>query len=37
MKEAASLVPLQWWGVLIMSAFGLFFLYLFLRLAFPNA
>jgi spore maturation protein B len=34
-KEAASLVPLQWWGVLIMSAFGLFFLYLFLRLAFP--
>ena len=35
-KEAASLVPLQWWGVLIMSAFGLFFLYLFLRLAFPT-
>jgi spore maturation protein SpmA len=35
-KEAASLVPLQWWGVLIMSAFGLFFLYLFLRLAFPS-
>ena len=34
-KEAASLVPLQWWGVLIMSAFGLFFVYLFLRLAFP--
>ena len=35
-KEAASLVPLQWWGMLIMSAFGLFFLYLFLRLAFPT-
>jgi len=35
-KEAASLAPLQWWGVLIMSAFGLFFLYVFLRLAFPT-
>ncbi len=35
-KEAASLAPLQWWGVLVMSAFGLFFLYLFLRLAFPT-
>jgi spore maturation protein B len=35
-KEAASLVPLRWWGVLIMSAFGLFFFYLFLRLAFPT-
>jgi len=34
-KEAATLVPLQWWGKLILSAFGLFFLYLFLRLAFP--
>jgi spore maturation protein SpmA len=35
-KEAASLVALRWWGMLIMSAFGLFFLYLFLRLAFPT-
>ncbi len=35
-KEAATLVPLQWWGVLIMSAFGLFFFYLFLQLAFPT-
>ena len=35
-KEAASLVPLQWWGALIMSAFGLFFVYLFLRMAFPT-
>jgi spore maturation protein SpmA len=34
-KEAASLAPLRWWGVLILSAFGLFFLGLFLRLAFP--
>jgi len=35
-KEAATLAPLQWWGVLIMSAFGLFFLYLFVRMAFPT-
>jgi spore maturation protein SpmA len=34
-KEAAELAPLQWWGVLTMAAFVLFFLYLFLRLAFP--
>jgi spore maturation protein SpmA len=34
-KEAAGLHPLQWWGRLIMAVFGLFFLYLFLRLAFP--
>jgi spore maturation protein SpmA len=34
-KEAAQLAPLQWWGTLIMAAFGLFFLYLFLRMAFP--
>jgi spore maturation protein SpmA len=34
-KEAAELAPLQWWGMLSMAAFGLFFLYLFLRLAFP--
>jgi spore maturation protein SpmB len=35
-KEAATLAPLQWWGRLIMSAFGLFFLYLFVRMAFPG-
>ena len=35
-KEAAELAPLQWWGALIMAAFGLFFLYVFLRLAFPT-
>jgi spore maturation protein SpmA len=35
-KEAAALHPLQWWGLLIMGAFGLFFLYLFLRLAFAE-
>jgi len=34
-KEAAELAPLQWWGVLIMAAFLLFFVYVFLRLAFP--
>ncbi len=34
-KEAAALKPLEWWGRLIVSAFGIFFLLLFLRLAFP--
>jgi spore maturation protein SpmA len=34
-KEASELHPLRWWGLLIIAAFGLFFLYLFLRLAFP--
>jgi spore maturation protein SpmA len=36
-KEAATLQPLEWWGVAIMAAFGVFFLYLFIRLAFPEA
>jgi spore maturation protein SpmA len=36
-KEAATLKPLEWWGVAIMGAFGAFFLYLFFRLAFPEA
>jgi spore maturation protein SpmA len=35
-KEAATLQPLKWWGVAIMAAFGAFFLYLFVRLAFPE-
>ncbi|HRT56113.1 MAG TPA: nucleoside recognition domain-containing protein [Candidatus Paceibacterota bacterium] len=35
-KEAAGLAPLQWWGRLILGAFGLFFLVIFLRLAFPG-
>ena len=34
-KEAVGLHPLQWWGVLILTTFGLFFCYLFLRMAFP--
>jgi spore maturation protein B len=34
-KEAATLQPLHWWGAIILSAYGLFFLYLFLRMAFP--
>jgi len=34
-KEAAALQPLQWWGRLFLSAFGIFFLLLFFRLAFP--
>src|ERR1039457_1136558 len=36
-KEAATLQPLEWWGVAIMAVFGAFFLYLFFRLAFPEA
>jgi spore maturation protein SpmB len=36
-KEAATLQPLKWWGVLIMAVFGAFFLYLFFRSAFPEA
>jgi spore maturation protein SpmA len=35
-KEAAGLAPLRWWGRLALSAFGLFFLFLFLRMAFPG-
>jgi spore maturation protein SpmB len=35
LKEAATLQPLQWWGAFILAAFGLLFLGLFLRLAFP--
>jgi spore maturation protein SpmA len=35
-KEAATLQPLEWWGVAIMAAFGAFFLYLFFRLVFPE-
>jgi len=35
-KEASTLKPLQWWGRLLLIAFGFFFLYLFVRLAFPT-
>jgi spore maturation protein SpmA len=35
-KESATLQPLEWWGLLILGGFGLFFLWLFLRLAFPQ-
>jgi spore maturation protein B len=35
-KEAAGLPPLDWWGKLILSAFLLFFAYLFVRMVFPN-
>jgi spore maturation protein SpmA len=35
-KESVSLQPLQWWGQLVLAAFGLFFVYLFIRLAFPH-
>jgi spore maturation protein SpmA len=36
-KEAAGLSPLRWWGWLIIGLFGLFFVYLFIRVAFPEA
>src|SRR5512133_3899794 len=34
-KEAEGLAPLQWWGKLIMSLFGAFFLFLLVRMMFP--
>jgi spore maturation protein SpmB len=34
--EQPAIPPLQWWGLLVMVAYALFFLYLFLRLAFPS-
>ena len=34
--EAATLQPLKWWGALAIGAYGLFFLWLFARLAFPT-
>jgi spore maturation protein SpmA len=36
LKESATLQPLQWWGQILLGAFGLFFVYLFLRLGFPE-
>jgi len=36
-REAATLQPLAWWGAAIMAAFGAFFVYVFFRLAFPEA
>jgi spore maturation protein SpmA len=35
-KEAATLEPLAWWGAVMTAAFCLFFLYLFIRSAFPG-
>src|SRR5207249_4685901 len=35
-KEAAALQPLQWWGALVIGGYGLFFLWLFVRVAFPG-
>ncbi|TAL03467.1 MAG: nucleoside recognition protein [Verrucomicrobia bacterium] len=34
-KESATLQPLPWWGLVIMLAYLVFFLWLFARLAFP--
>lgn len=35
-KEAATLQPLQWWGMILLVAYLLFFGWLFLRFAFPT-
>ena len=35
-KEASSLQPMKWWGQTIIAAFILFFLFLFLRMVFPE-
>jgi spore maturation protein SpmA len=35
-KEAASLQPLKRWGLELLAAYALFFLYVFIRLAFPE-
>jgi spore maturation protein SpmA len=36
-KESASLQPLKWWGAALMTAFILFFAFLFVRSVFPGA
>lgn len=36
LHEAPTLKPLTWWGRAILAAYGLFFVYLFVRLAFPG-
>jgi spore maturation protein SpmA len=36
LREATTLQPLRWWGILLLSCFGLFFAYMFIRLAFPE-
>jgi spore maturation protein SpmA len=35
-QESSTLQRLEWWGYAVLWVFGLFFLYLFLRLAFPT-
>jgi spore maturation protein SpmA len=35
--ESASLKPMPWWGAIFLAVFGLFFVWLFLRMAFPTA
>jgi spore maturation protein SpmA len=36
-KEAVTLQPLKWWGIIIIGAFLLFFVFLFVRMIFPEA
>jgi spore maturation protein SpmA len=35
-QEAATLQPMQWWGGVIIASFLLFFVFLFLRMVFPE-
>ena len=35
-KEAVGLRPLRWWGKIVMALFLVFFVYLFVRMAFPG-
>jgi spore maturation protein SpmA len=35
-KTASTLQPLEWWGKLILAVFLLFFVFVFMRLAFPS-
>lgn len=35
-KEAATLQPLKWWGAAVIAAFLLFFVFLFVRMIFPE-
>jgi spore maturation protein SpmA len=36
-QQAATLQPVRWWGAILLGAYGLLFVYFFVRLAFPAA
>ena len=37
LRESAALPPIQFWGVAVLIAFGMFFLWLFVKMTFPAA